>query len=115
MIGLYILGIFSLNTPRGHSGRWRRCVLIRISPQWQVTIPKAFRPQFGPARLAEARLERMALMLRPVLAETPTEAARMFRPEGITTEVLLAAMQIVERRRQREADGAAPDTSGSGI
>jgi bifunctional DNA-binding transcriptional regulator/antitoxin component of YhaV-PrlF toxin-antitoxin module len=78
-------------------------MLIRISPQWQITIPKALRQHFGPARQAEARIESMALVLRPVLATTIAEGEEIFAPQGITTEVLVAAMGLVERRR-REAE-----------
>jgi hypothetical protein len=85
-------------------------MLIRISPQWQVTIPKALRPHFGPARQVEARMENMALVLRPVLASTASDGAALFAAEGITTEVLMAAMAVVERRRRtaalRQADPA---------
>jgi len=45
----------------------------------------------------------MALVLRPVLATTIAEGEEIFAPQGITTEVLVAAMGLVERRR-REAE-----------
>lgn len=78
-------------------------MLIRISPQWQVTIPKALRPHFGPARMVEARMENMALTLRPVLASTARDGAALFAAEGITTEVLMAALALVEKRRRAAA------------
>jgi hypothetical protein len=86
-------------------------MLIRISPQWQITIPKAFRERFGPSRQAEARFERMALVLRPVLADGVLQGSAMFRPEGITTEVLVAALDLVERRRRRDAERAAAESA----
>ena len=86
-------------------------MLIRISPQWQITIPRAFRERFGTSRQAEARMERMALMLRPVLADSAVAGAQMFRPEGITTEVLVAALDLVERRRREAEQGREPSSA----
>jgi len=78
-------------------------MLIRVSPQWQVTIPRAFRRHIGPSRLIEARIEHAALMLRPIMVETVEEAARMFGPDGVTQEVLVEALRVIERRRAKAA------------
>lgn len=75
-------------------------MVIRISPQWQVTIPKAFRPQLGSNGRLEARMEDGALVLRPVLAPSVDWAERHFAPEGITREVLWEAMRLIESRRK---------------
>jgi hypothetical protein len=79
-------------------------MIIRISPQWQLTIPKALREQFGPARLVEARMERMTLMLSPITAPSVPTAARAWAPEGITAEVLMEALALVARRRRKAAE-----------
>ena len=75
-------------------------MIIRISPQWQVTIPKAFRPPLGNAGQLEAQLEDGALVLRPVLAPSAGWVERHFAPEGITREVLWEAMRLIEDRRK---------------
>lgn len=77
-------------------------MIIRVSPQGQITIPKALRTQLGPCRRMEARVERMALVLRPILADTPEQGERMWGAEGITAEVLMQAIRIVEARRAKE-------------
>ncbi|MDB5374846.1 MAG: hypothetical protein JWP04_3488 [Belnapia sp.] len=77
-------------------------MIIRISPQWQVTIPKAFRQRIGAARQMEARMEQAALVLRPVLAPSPDWVEQRFAAEGITREVLWEAMRVIEQRRRRE-------------
>lgn len=76
-------------------------MVIRISPQWQVTIPKAFRPQLGSGGRLEARMEDGALVLRPVLAPSADWAERHFAPEGITREVIWEAMRLIESRRKQ--------------
>jgi bifunctional DNA-binding transcriptional regulator/antitoxin component of YhaV-PrlF toxin-antitoxin module len=80
-------------------------MIIRISPQWQLTIPSAFRPQLGLARRMEARVERGALVLRPVISDSVADVARHFAPEGITPEVLWEAMRVVEAKRRKAAEG----------
>ena len=75
-------------------------MVIRISPQWQVTIPRAYRPQLGSTGQLEAQLEEGALVLRPVLAPSAEWAERHFMPEGITREVLWEAMRLIESRRK---------------
>ena len=77
-------------------------MVIRISPQWQVTIPKAFRPQLGSTGQLEAQLEEGALVLRPVLAPSAGWVERHFAPEGITREVLWEAMRLIESRRKAQ-------------
>jgi|GEM_PF-2538932 hypothetical protein len=77
---------------------------IRVSPQWQVTIPTALRPKLGTARHMEARVERGRLLLIPVISDDPRAVAEVFRPEGVTSEVLLEAMDIIARRRRQRAE-----------
>ena len=80
-------------------------MIIRISPQWQLTIPTAFRLQLGLTRRMEARLEKGALVLRLVISDSVREVARHCAPEGITPEVLWEAMRVVEARRRKAAEG----------
>ncbi|MDO9711354.1 hypothetical protein [Paracraurococcus lichenis] len=84
-------------------------MIIRVSPQWQVTIPKPFRRAFAHTRRVEARPEDGGLMLRPILADSVTTAAEMFGPEGVTQQVLVEALRIVERRRRRAAEATRPE------
>ncbi|MBK1661062.1 hypothetical protein [Paracraurococcus ruber] len=81
-------------------------MIIRVSPQWQVTIPKAFRRDFGITREAEARMFRGALMLRPILFTSTGRLLERYGQEGITAEVLATALDIVGRRRRAEAEEA---------
>ena len=77
-------------------------MVIRISSQWQVTIPKAFRPQLGSSGQLEAQFEQGALVLRPVLAPSADWAEQHFAPEGITREVIWEAMRLIESRRRAQ-------------
>lgn len=76
-------------------------MILKVSPQGQVTIPKAFRQTLGQPRAMEARIERSMLVLRPLIAESLAEAERMFRGDGITLEVLTEAVRIVDAKRAR--------------
>lgn len=78
-------------------------MIIRVSPQWQVTIPAEFRREFGAAKQVEAGMENQALILRPILADSVDAADRLYAPQGITREVLYEAVLLVEKRRQQAA------------
>jgi hypothetical protein len=78
-------------------------MIIRVSPQWQLTIPKALRPPLGAVRQMEARIEQRALVLRPLMAESVEAAARQFAPHGITAEVLFEAFRVIEAKRLKAA------------
>ncbi len=80
-------------------------MIIRISPQWQLSIPKAIRPHLGATKQLEARMEDNVLMLRPVLAASVEGLVEALAPEGMTREVLYEAMRLIEARR-RKAVGA---------
>lgn len=80
-------------------------MIIKVSPQGQVTIPKALRAKLGEPRRMEARVEREALVLRPVLAESPEAGEQLWGKEGITAEVLWQAIRLLDARRLREAAG----------
>lgn len=82
-------------------------MIIRVSPQWQVTIPKSLRARLGQPRQMEARLDRMSLVLTPILMPSVEAAERELRPEGITAEVLVVAMDLVAARRRKAAAAAA--------
>ena len=43
-------------------------MLVRVSPQWQITIPAALRARFDQTKQAEVRMENGVLMVRPVIA-----------------------------------------------
>ena len=76
-------------------------MLVRASPQWQLTIPKALRARFGPVQQAEINLEDGVLMVRPVVAPSPDWVERQYAPQGITKEVLWEAMRVIEGRRRK--------------
>lgn len=78
-------------------------MLVRVSPQWQITIPKALRRRFGQVRQAELRMEDGVLMVRPVLAPSAEWVESSFAPQGITREVIWEAMGLIEARRRRKA------------
>ena len=85
-------------------------MIIRVSPQWQVTIPKALRERLGKPRRMEARMHRAELILTPILIGSVEEAERQLRPEGITAEVLVTARDIGAARRKKAAAAAAAVT-----
>ncbi|MFC7475618.1 hypothetical protein ACFQS7_14695 [Dankookia sp. GCM10030260] len=90
----------------GHPGRRSRSMIIRVSPQWQVTIPKSLRARLGKPRQMEARIDRASLVLTPILMDSVESAERSLRPEGITAEVLVLAMDLVAARRRKQAAAA---------
>jgi len=49
-------------------------------------------------------VERGRLLLIPVISDDPRAVAEVFRPEGVTSEVLLEAMDIIARRRRQRAE-----------
>jgi hypothetical protein len=81
-------------------------MLIRISPQWQITIPTALRGAFGRASQAEVRMERGVMMVRPVIAPSADWVESQFAPQGITKEVLWEAMRVIEGRRRKAESGS---------
>ena len=81
-------------------------MIIRVSPQWQVTIPKSLRTRLGSPKQMEARLDRMSLVLTPIVMDSVETAERALRPEGITAEVLVMAMDLVAARRRKQAAAA---------
>ena len=90
-------------------------MIIRVSPQWQVTIPKALRARLGAPRQMEARLDRLYLVLTPILMDSPQAAEQALRPDGVTAEVILVAMDIVAARRQKAAAAAATAAATVGV
>ena len=79
-------------------------MIIKVSPQGQVTIPKALRAELGHPLRMEAVVERKALVLRPILADSPEEGGRRWGAEGITAEILWQAIRILDARRAREGE-----------
>jgi hypothetical protein len=80
-------------------------MLIRVSPQWQITIPSALRGEFGQVAQAEVRMERGVMMVRPVIAPSADWVESNFAPQGITKEVLWEAMRVIEGKRRKAQGG----------
>ena len=80
-------------------------MLIRVSPQWQITIPAALRREFGRVAQAEVRMERGVMIVRPVIAASADWMESQFAPQGITKEVLWEAMRVIEGRRRKASGG----------
>ena len=74
-------------------------VLLKVSPQGQVTLRRATREALKHPRHLEAWIENGTLMLRPAVSATLAEAEAMFGKQGITRDVLVEALRIVKRRR----------------
>jgi hypothetical protein len=79
-------------------------VLLKVSPQGQVTLRRAMRAALKHPRHFEARIENGALVLRPALAASPAEAEALFGTQAITREVLVEALRVVRDRRARKAE-----------
>jgi hypothetical protein len=90
-------------------------MIIRVSPQWQVTIPKSLRGRLGTPKQMEARLDRMSLVLTPILLDSPQAAEAALRPDGVTAEVILVAMDIVAARRRKASAAAATAAATVGV
>ncbi len=82
-------------------------MIVKVSPQGQVTIPKALRAALGNVRRMEARIERQCLVLRPVMADSVEDAVRQYGAEhAITIEVMQEALRVVHERRRAERRAA---------
>jgi len=73
-------------------------VLLKVSPQGQVTLRRGVRDALGNPRHLECWMEQGVLMLRPALSATLEEAEAMFGKQGITRDVLAEALRIVRQR-----------------
>ncbi len=79
-----------------------RRVILKVSPQGQVTLRQDVLAALGRPRHMEAWIEAGTLMLRPAVSATLAEAEEMFAKQGITRDVLVEALRIV-RKRQGQA------------
>lgn len=76
-------------------------VLLKISPQSQITLRKDLRAALGPCSHVEVEVEAVKgrLILRPAAGLTLDEAREAYGKHGITVEVLKEALTIVKRRQ----------------
>lgn len=73
-------------------------VLLKISPQSQITLRKELRAALGPCSHIEVETVKGGLMLRPAAAMTMEQAQAIYGSHGFTAEVLKEALSIVKRR-----------------
>lgn len=76
-------------------------VILKVSPQGQVTLRREVMVALNRPRHLEAWMEQGTLMLRPAVAATLAEAEGMFAQQGITRDVLIEALRIVKKRQAR--------------
>jgi hypothetical protein len=77
-------------------------LVLKLSSQGQLTLPKAVVEAIGQPSYFEAVLVNKELVLRPAHRMTLEEAEARYGQHGITRDVLAEALRIVARR---EADG----------
>ncbi|CAH0215153.1 hypothetical protein [Roseomonas sp. CECT 9278] len=74
-------------------------VILKVSPQGQVTLRREVLAALRNPRHLEAWVEHGTLMLRPAVSATLAEAEAMFGKQGITRDVLIEALRIVKTRQ----------------
>ena len=79
--------------------------LLKVSPQGQVTLRRDVLAALRNPRTLEAWVEKGTLMLRPALSASLAEAEAIFAKQGITRDVLVEALRIVQRREKGKAEG----------
>ncbi len=77
-------------------------VILKVSPQGQVTLRREVREALRHPRHLEAWVENGTLMLRPAVSATLEEAEGLFGKQGITRDVLIEALKIVRARKGRK-------------
>ncbi|WP_198369588.1 hypothetical protein [Roseomonas rosulenta] len=77
--------------------------ILKVSPQGQVTLRRDVLAALRNPRMLEAWVEKGTLMLRPALSGSLAEAEAIFAKQGITRDVLVEALRIVQRRDKRTA------------
>lgn len=88
--------------------------VLKLSRQRQLTLTRAIIEALGHPRFFEAQLRPdRTLVLRPALKMTLAEAEEVYREHGITKEVLVEALRIVQRR-EKAAGGTAGGRTGGG-
>jgi hypothetical protein len=78
-------------------------VVLKLSPNRQLTLTKAIVEAMGSPSYFEAELVKRELILRPGLKLTLDEADLRFGKHGITREVLTEALRIVAKRETGES------------
>ncbi|WP_439550657.1 hypothetical protein [Falsiroseomonas sp.] len=74
-------------------------VLLKISPQNQITLRRDLRAMLGPCSHVEVEPVKDGLMLRGAVAMSIEQAQAVYGQHGFTQEVLREALMIVKRRR----------------
>ena len=74
--------------------------VFKVSPQRQVTLSKAVLAAMGDPRLLAAELKGEVLTLRPA-HPLEAEMQRQLAENGLTQDVLVEALRVIERRRAR--------------
>jgi hypothetical protein len=77
-------------------------ILLKVSSQRQVTLPKHLYELIGSPSYFEAELVNKELVLRAGLMMTLAEAEESYGKHGITRDVLKEALKIVARRESGE-------------
>ena len=88
------------------AARVSRRVMLKVSPQRQVTLTKPIWDRMHRPSHVVAEVVKEKLVLTPVLGTDIEEAARRYGKAGITMEVLAEALRIVEARRAAEAEAS---------
>lgn len=73
-------------------------VVLKLSPQRQLTLPRALVEAMGSPSYFEAVLVNKDLVLRTAVKMTLAEAEAAYGKHGITREVLREALKIVAKR-----------------
>jgi len=73
-------------------------VVLKLSPNRQLTLTKGIVEAMGSPSYFEAELVKRELILRPGVKLTLDEAELRFGKHGITQEVLTEALRIVARK-----------------
>ena len=84
-------------------------VVLKLSSQRQLTLPKALVEQMGSPSYFEAELvkdgDKRELVLRPGVKMTLAEAELAYGKHGLTREVLTEALRIVAKRKETGGEG----------
>jgi hypothetical protein len=73
--------------------------VFKVSPQRQLTLSKAMLASMGNPRLLAAELKGEVLTLRPA-HPLEEEMQRQLAENGLTQDVLVEALRVVERRKR---------------
>ncbi len=80
-------------------------MMLKLSPQRQLTLPKTVVELMGSPSYFEAVIVNGDLVLRPGLKLTLAEAEEALRKHSITRDVLKEALRIVERKQAAPGSG----------